>query len=103
MGTPWAENTTGRSGGHSSSSSTKTAPFSHSGGEPDLAGAIRAHVDPLAEVDTSRLSALDRAEVYQKIARWSLEPSYAVELSDAEIADLVAFLAALEFDPEPVR
>jgi len=82
---------------------TKTAPYSHSGVEPDLAGAIRAHVDPLAEIDTSRLSALDRAEVYQKIARWSQEPSYAVELSDAEIAELVAFLAALDFDPEPVR
>ncbi|OWV60716.1 methylamine utilization protein MauG [Mameliella alba] len=82
---------------------TKTAPYSHSGVEPNLAGAIRAHVDPLAEIDTSRLSALDRAEVYQKIARWSQEPSYAVELSDAEIAELVAFLAALEFDLEPVR
>lgn len=82
---------------------TKTAPYSHSGVEPDLAAAIRAHVDPLAEIDTSSLSALDRAEVYQKIARWSLEPSYAVELSDSEIAELVAFLAALEFDPEPAR
>tara|TARA_R110000850_G_scaffold80785_3_gene173369 strand:- start:1752 stop:2978 length:1227 start_codon:yes stop_codon:yes gene_type:complete len=82
---------------------TKTAPYSHSGVEPDLVGAIRAHVDPLAETDTSRLSALDRAEVYQKIARWSLEPSYAVELSDAEIAELVAFLAALEFEPESAR
>lgn len=79
---------------------TKTAPYSHSGVEPDLAAAIRAHVDPLAEIDTSSLSALDRAEVYQKIARWSLEPSYAVELSDTDIAELVAFLAALEFDPE---
>lgn len=82
---------------------TKTAPYSHSGVEPDLAGAIRAHVDPLAEIDTSRLSALDRAEVYQKIARWSLEPSYAVEFSDSEIVELVAFLAALEFGPEPAR
>jgi cytochrome c peroxidase len=82
---------------------TKTAPYSHSGVEPDLAAAIRAHVDPLAEIDTSSLSALDRAEVYQKIARWSLEPSYAVELSDTDIAELVAFLAALEFDPETAQ
>lgn len=81
----------------------KTAPYSHSGVEPDLAAAIRAHVDPLAEIDTSSLSALDRAEVYQKIARWSLEPSYAVELSDTDIAELVAFLAALEFDPETAQ
>ncbi|MDX2485287.1 MAG: His-Xaa-Ser system-associated MauG-like protein [Pseudodonghicola sp.] len=78
---------------------TKTAPYSHSGVEPDLAGAIKAHVDPLAEIDTSELSPLDRVEVYQKIARWSLEPSYAVELSDEEIAELVAFLATLNFDP----
>lgn len=82
---------------------TKTAPYSHSGVEPNLAGAIRAHVDPLAEIDTSRLSILDRAEVYQKIARWSLEPSYAVELSDAEIAELGAFLATLDYDPEQDR
>ncbi len=82
---------------------TKTAPYSHSGVEPDLAGAIRAHVDPLAKIDTSRLSALDRAEVYRKIAIWSLEPSYAVELSDAEITKLVAFLATLEYNPEPVQ
>ncbi|WP_420006524.1 His-Xaa-Ser system-associated MauG-like protein [Arenibacterium sp. LLYu02] len=82
---------------------TKTAPYSHSGVESDLGAAIRAHVDPLAAIDTSGLSALDRTEVYQKIARWSLEPSYAVELSDIEIAELVAFLTSLEFDPEPTR
>jgi len=82
---------------------TKTAPYSHSGVEPDLAEAIRAHVDPLVRIDTSRLSSIDRTEVYQKIARWSEEPSYAVELDDRDIADLVAFLATLDFDkaPEP--
>ncbi|GAW35522.1 cytochrome c551 peroxidase precursor [Roseovarius sp. A-2] len=79
---------------------TKTAPFSHSGVEPDLAGAIRAHVDPLAKIDTSKLSPLERAEIYQKIARWSQEPSYAVELNERDILDLVAFLSTLEFDPE---
>lgn len=82
---------------------TKTAPYSHSGVEPDLQGAIRAHVDPLANIDTRRLSILDRAEVYQKIARWSLEPSYAVELSEQELAELVAFLTTLDFDPEQDR
>ncbi|EPX76423.1 His-Xaa-Ser system-associated MauG-like protein [Salipiger mucosus] len=82
---------------------TKTAPYSHSGIEPHLAGAISAHVDPLAEINTSKLSARERAELYQKIARWSGEPSYAVELSDEEVKDLVAFLATLDFDPEHDR
>lgn len=77
---------------------TKTAPYSHSGVEPELAEAIRAHVDPLARIDTSSLSSIDRTEVYQRIARWSQEPSYAVELADRDIADLVAFLATLDFD-----
>lgn len=82
---------------------TKTAPYSHSGVEPELAEAIRAHVDPLARIDTSKLSSIDRTEAYQKIARWSLEPSYAVELDDSDIATLVAFLATLDFDPEADR
>ncbi len=80
---------------------TKTAPYTHSGVEPDLAGAIRSHVDPLARIDTSTLSPLDRVEMYQKIARWSQEPSYAVELSEQEISDIVAFLSTLDFDAEP--
>ncbi|RMC30113.1 His-Xaa-Ser system-associated MauG-like protein [Paracoccus alkanivorans] len=82
---------------------TKTAPYSHSGGEMDLVETVRAHVDPLARIDTSKLSVLDRTEVYHKIARWSQESSYAVELNDREIADIVAFLSALDFEPEPER
>ncbi|MDE4099722.1 His-Xaa-Ser system-associated MauG-like protein [Phaeobacter gallaeciensis] len=82
---------------------TKTAPYSHSGAEPDLAKAIRTHVDPLAEIDTSALSPLDRAEIYQRIARWSQEPVYSVELSTQEISDIVDFLSALDFDPEAER
>jgi cytochrome c peroxidase len=57
-------------------------------------------VDPLAKIDTSKLSPLERAEIYQKIARWSQEPSYAVELNERDIMDLVAFLSTLDFDPE---
>ena len=78
---------------------TKTAPYSHSGAVRNLADAIRAHVDPLANVDTSRLSARERAEIYRKIARWSQEPGHAAELDEKDIANLVAFLATLEFDP----
>ena len=77
---------------------TKTAPYSHSGVASNLAEAIRAHVDPLANIDTSKLSVLDRVEVYRKIARWSREPGYAVELDDKDIANLIVFLATLEFD-----
>ena len=79
---------------------TQTAPYSHSGAEPNLAAAILAHVDPLAGIDTSELSSLERAEVYQKIARWSQEPSYAVELSEQAISDIVAFLSTLDFEVE---
>ena len=79
---------------------TQTAPYSHSGAEPNLAAAILAHVDPLAGIDTSKLSSLERAEVYQKIARWSQEPSYAVELSEQAISDIVAFLSTLDFEAE---
>lgn len=79
---------------------TKTAPYSHSGAEPDLAMAIRAHVDPLAGIDTSALSPLDRNEIYQRIARWVQEPVYSVELSTQEISEIVDFLSTLDFDPE---
>ena len=82
---------------------TKTGPYSHSGAEPDLARAIRAHVDPLAETDTSALSPLERAQVYQRIARWSQEPVYSIELSQHEISDIVDFLSTLDFDPEADR
>lgn len=78
---------------------TKTSPYSHSGVEPDLAKAIKAHVDPLAEVDTSELPVSDRNEIYQKIGRWSQEPSFSVELNEEDIANLVAFLQLLDFDP----
>lgn len=77
---------------------TKTAPYSHSGAEPDLAKAILAHTDPLAEVDTSALTRLERATTYERLARWAQEPAYSVELSAQEISDLVAFLGTLEFD-----
>ena len=61
LGTPWAEKTTGRSGGHSSSSSTKTAPWrlqavDHMAVVDDLV----AHIDRRAVLLDRPLDDLDR-------------------------------------------
>lgn len=77
---------------------TKTAPYSHSGALANLADAIRAHVDPLANINTKELSALERTEIYKKIAIWSQEPAYAIEINDNDIDNLIAFLKTLEFN-----
>ncbi len=76
---------------------TKTAPYTHSGAIASLADTIRAHVDPLAKVDTSKLTAHDRIELYRKIARWMQELGNAVELSEEDIENLISFLKTLDF------
>jgi cytochrome c peroxidase len=78
---------------------TKTAPYGHSGSEPELADAIRKHVDPLWETDMRTLTPLERSEIYRRLARWSQEPGYGVELDASEIDALVAFLSTLDFEP----
>lgn len=76
----------------------KTAPYSHSGSTYDLAAAIRAHVDPLAVLDTKAMPGPQRVEFYQRLKSWSEEPLHDVYLNDDEIADLVAFLGTLTFE-----
>jgi cytochrome c peroxidase len=75
----------------------KTAPYSHSGFEFDLGNAIRSHVDPLAAVDVTDLDGASRAEFYRRLARWTQEPVYGVELNDNDIGELMAFLGTLSF------
>ena len=77
---------------------SKTAPYSHSGSIMELADAIRVHVDPFAVYDPSRMSAVQRAEYYQALKVWSVEPLVGVTLDDAEVEALIAFLRTLEFD-----
>ncbi len=87
---------------------TLTAPYGHSGAYATLEGVIRHHLDPMAALEVyDRAEALlpdlphvsdwqvleDPDEVARIAAANSLEPQ---DLSDAEVADLVAFLHALE-------
>ncbi|WP_298436160.1 cytochrome c peroxidase [uncultured Jannaschia sp.] len=89
---------------------TLTAPYGHNGAYPTLEGIIRHHADPLGALtawtpdlaklpDAPWLAAVDfairddRREMARVAARVDIVP---VELSDGDIADLVAFLGALE-------
>lgn len=75
----------------------KTAPYSHSGFSNNLESTIRAHVDPLANVDASAMTTTERAEMYHKLSLWSQSFNYSSELSDTDISDLVSFLNTLSF------
>lgn len=86
-----------------------TAPYGHNGAYPTLEGMIRHHLDPLAALDAwapslARLPSApwlsstdfivqeDRLEMARFRRAIDIAP---VDLTDAEIADLVAFLEAL--------
>ncbi|MDB2407547.1 methylamine utilization protein MauG [Jannaschia sp.] len=87
-----------------------TAPYGHNGAYPTLAGIVRHHADPLAALDawTPDLAALPKAGwlspidfVIQEDSREMARVRAAIDiapvaLSEAEIADLVAFLGALD-------
>lgn len=85
---------------------TKTGPYSHSGAVAALPEMIRAHVDPLADLDVSAMTGAQRGQFYQRLAQWANEPIFSLELSDSDIENLVAFLGVLDFphkapaDPE---
>ena len=91
----------------------QTAPYGHSGAYATLEGVVRHHLDPVASLlaydptqavmpgyaaDDLRVMG-DAAEVAAIAAANVLEP---VNLSDAEVADILAFLAALT-DPQSLR
>ncbi|WP_328795030.1 cytochrome-c peroxidase [Jannaschia marina] len=89
---------------------TLTAPYGHNGAYPTLAGIIRHHADPVQGLadwrpemarlpETPWLAAIDfvihddRAEMARVASKLDIAP---VGLSDGDIADLVAFMSALE-------
>lgn len=89
---------------------TLTAPYGHNGAYPTLDGIIRHHADPtrgfetwspdLAKLpDTPWLTAIDfviqsdQREMQRVASKVDIQPT---DLSDADIGDLVAFMAALE-------
>ncbi len=93
---------------------TRTAPYGHSGAYPTLERVVRHHLDPVGwlnaydpaqailtppafETDFSLMQ--DRDEVAAIAAANELAP---VELSEPELADLLAFLAALS-DPASLK
>lgn len=79
---------------------TKTAPYSHSGSLYGLADAIRIHIDPLADPAMIPTDARQRADFYEVLKQWSHVPVAGIELNSKEIAQLTAFLHALEFDSD---
>lgn len=79
---------------------TRTAPYSHSGSVFSLADAIIAHFDPLRLIDSSTMSVRERADLYARLGPASREPLPSA-LTDNEVAQLVAFLSMLEFEPAP--
>ena len=79
---------------------TQTAPYSHSGSIYDLSQAIRAHVDPLSQLQGFELDYSERSEFYRRLGIWVREPAYGVELDNKDIETLVTFLKTLEFATE---
>ncbi|MFH1795618.1 MAG: His-Xaa-Ser system-associated MauG-like protein [Pseudomonadota bacterium] len=83
---------------------TKTAPYSHSGSLYNLADAIKVHTDPLADPTNIPTDARQRADFYEVLKQWSHVPVAGIDLSSLDVAQLISFLGALEFDSDlPVR
>ncbi|SHK60794.1 cytochrome c peroxidase [Shimia gijangensis] len=79
---------------------TKTAPYSHSGSTFQLSEAIRAHIDPLALIDTKTMSANARVEFYEKLKLWGSSATSGAVLTDEDIQAIEAFLHTLEYESE---
>lgn len=76
----------------------KTSPYGHSGSVYELKLAIAAHTDPLVGVDLTAIDPVARSEFYQRLAHWAQEPIFGVQLDEADLSNLVAFLGTLSFD-----
>ncbi|WP_341485620.1 His-Xaa-Ser system-associated MauG-like protein [Thioclava sp. GXIMD4215] len=79
---------------------TRTAPYSHSGSVSSLSEAIRYHVDPLAVEPSKNFTAEDRQLYARRIGAWAADYPLTATLDNADIDDLTAFLAALEYESE---
>ena len=78
----------------------KTAPYGHSGSVATIEEAIAYHFDPLRGVDPSRMTALDRHELFKRMAAAAEGGIQTGYLSDDEVAALAAFLKTLSFDSD---
>lgn len=79
---------------------SKTTPYSHSGSEYDLFGAIVTHTDPLSRIDPQTMTKLQRTEFYERLARWSQDDAYSIDLADDEIQAIATFLGTLEYESD---
>jgi cytochrome c peroxidase len=80
---------------------TRSAPYFHDGSEQTLRGAIDRHRDPLSRANTYNPDGSFAMTVKQINA---ISPILLprTELSDRDVKDLIAFLAALEYAPKDV-
>ncbi len=76
---------------------SKTAPYGHSGSLATIEEAIRVHFDPLKFVEPSKMTPLDRHEIYKRLTVASDRIIQIGYLDDAEVADLTDFLKALNY------
>lgn len=75
----------------------KTQPYGHSGSVFDLKSAIIGHYDPFSLYDFSKMSDLQRRELYQRAVSISGSQPVPSTLSDEELDELTDFLRALSF------
>lgn len=75
---------------------SKTGPYSHSGAVATVRESIIAHFDPLRLVPLKDMTATQRVDLYRRLGR-SGQETLPSELTDDEVADLVNFLALLDF------
>ena len=75
----------------------KTLPYGHSGSVFDLKSAIRGHYDPFALYDFSKMSDVQRRELYQRAVSISGSQPVPSSLTNLEIEQLISFLKTLSF------
>lgn len=79
-----------------------TFPYSHSGAVDSLEEAIIYHFDPLRFINLEEMSSLDRHEYFKRLGTSSSSMLTSVNLSDEEVAQVIAFLKTLSFSPEDI-
>lgn len=79
---------------------SKTAPFSHSGSIPDLALAIRYHVDPLAVPLPETFQPEDRQQYARRLGLWAQDYPLTARITEQDIVDLIEFLRTLSYASE---
>lgn len=78
---------------------TKTSPYTHSGSLVSLDGVIRAHFDPLKDIDTQSMSFKERNDLYKRLLKASDDLLLIGSLTARDIVQIRAFLETLSFEP----